>query len=70
MLDILIIQINIQKELKKLIKKLLKNLIIMELSFLYKKDFNKIEVKNNISINVFGCQNRLVFPIYISDQII
>ena len=36
-LDILIFQINIQKEFKKLTKKLLKNLIMMELSFLYKK---------------------------------
>ena len=33
-----------------------------------KQDFNKIEVKNNICINVFGCGNRLVFPVYISDQ--
>ena len=33
-----------------------------------KQDFNKIEVKNNICINVFGCGNRLVFPAYISDQ--
>ena len=32
------------------------------------KDFNKIEVKNNICTNVFGYENRLVFPIYISDQ--
>ena len=32
------------------------------------KDFNKIEVKNNICINVFGYENKLVFPIYISDQ--
>ena len=32
------------------------------------KDFNKIEVKSNICINVFGCENNLVFPIYISDQ--
>ena len=37
MLDILILQKNVHKELKKLPKKLLKNLIIMELSFLYKK---------------------------------
>ena len=33
-----------------------------------KKDFNKIEVKNNICINVFGYKNGLVFPIYVSDQ--
>ena len=32
------------------------------------KYFSKIEVKNNIWINVFGYENKLVFPIYISDQ--
>ena len=32
------------------------------------KGFNKIEVKNNICINVFGYENGLVFPIYVSDQ--
>ena len=32
------------------------------------KDFSKIEVKNNISINVSGYENELVFPIYASDQ--
>ena len=32
------------------------------------KDFSKIEVKNNICINVFGYENKLVFPIYVSDQ--
>ena len=32
------------------------------------KDFSKIEVKNNICINVFGYENGLVFPIYVSDQ--
>ena len=32
------------------------------------KDFNKIEVKNNICINVFGYENGFVFPIYASDQ--
>ena len=37
MLDILILQMNIQKEFKKTDKKLLKNLIMIELSFLYKK---------------------------------
>ena len=30
-------------------------------------EINKIEVKNNICINVFGYENRLVFPIYISN---
>ena len=32
------------------------------------KDFSEIEVKNNICINVFGYENKLVFPIYLSDQ--
>ena len=32
------------------------------------KDFSKIEVKNNIWINVFGYGNDLVLPIYVSDQ--
>ena len=32
------------------------------------KDFSKIEKKNNICINVFCYENKLVFPIYISDQ--
>ena len=32
------------------------------------KDFSKIEVKNNICIDVFGYENGLVFPIYISDK--
>ena len=50
-------------------KKLLKNLIIMELSFLYKKkDFNKIEVKDNLCINVFGYKNGFFLLIYVSDQ--
>ena len=32
------------------------------------KGFSKIEVKNNICINVFGYKGELVFPIYVSDQ--
>ena len=32
------------------------------------KDFKKIEVKNNIFINVFDYGNKLVFPIYVSDE--
>ena len=30
--------------------------------------FSKIETKNNICINVFSYENKLVFPIHISDQ--
>ena len=32
------------------------------------KDLNKIDVKNNICINVFGYEDELVFPIYVSDE--
>ena len=32
------------------------------------KDFSKIETKNNVYINVFRYENRLTFPIYISNQ--
>ena len=32
------------------------------------KDFSNIEVKNSICVNVFGYENELVFPIYVSDQ--
>ena len=32
------------------------------------KDYSKIEKKNNICINVFCCENDLVYPVYISDQ--
>ena len=32
------------------------------------KDFSKIEKKNNICINVFCYENKLDFPIYVSDQ--
>ena len=32
------------------------------------KDFSKIDVKNNIYINVFGNEDELVFPIFFIDQ--
>ena len=32
------------------------------------KDFGQIEKKNNICINVYCYENKLVFPIYVSDQ--
>ena len=32
------------------------------------KDFKKIEIQNNICTNVFGYENELIFPIYVSDQ--
>ena len=69
MLDILILQKNIQKELKKTDKKIAEKLDYDGIEFpMQEKDFSKIEVKNNICINVFGYENELVFPIYVSDQ--
>ena len=31
-------------------------------------NFNKIDVQNKICINVFGCEDKLVFPIYVSNE--
>ena len=28
----------------------------------------KVEAQNNICVNVFGYENELIFPIYVSDQ--
>ena len=33
-----------------------------------KKDYCKIEKQNNISINVFCYDNKLTFPVYLSDE--
>ena len=50
-------------------KELISDLDYDEIEFpVQEKDYNKIEVKNNICINVFGYENKLVFPIYVSDQ--
>ena len=69
MLGILILQKNIQKELKKLTKKIAEKLDYDGIEFpAQEKDFSKIEVKNNIFINVFGYVNETFFPIYVSDQ--
>ena len=69
MLDILIFQINIQREFLKNDKKIAEELNYDGIEFpVQEKDFNKIEIKNNIYSNVFGYENKLVFPTYISDQ--
>ena len=50
-------------------KKIAEKLNYDEIKFsVQEKDFNKIEVKNRICINVFGYGNGLVFPIYFSEQ--
>ena len=44
-------------------------ILILQIEFpAPEKDFNKIEVKNNMCINIFGYENGLIFPIYISEQ--
>ena len=68
-----VIHINHSKEhperIRKTDKKLSKELDYDKIEFpIQEKDFNKIEEKNNICINMFGYENKLVFPIYISDQ--
>ena len=69
MLDILILPKNIQKEFKKTDKKVAEKLNYDGIEFpVQEKDFSKNEAKNNICINVFGYENGLAFPIYISDQ--
>ena len=56
------------ERIKKTYKKIAEKLDYDRTEFpVQAKDFNKIEVKNNICINVFGFQNRLIFPIYVSD---
>ena len=65
--------INPSKEhpgrIKKVDKKIAEKLDYDRIEFPVKeKDFDKIEVKNNICINVFGYENKLVFPIYVSDK--
>ena len=58
-----------QERILKTDKKTAKELNYDGIEFpVQEKDFNKIEVKNNICINVFGYENKSVFPIYISDQ--
>ena len=58
-----------QERIKKTDKKIAEKLDYDDIEFpVQEKDFNKIEVKNNICINVFGYENGLVFPIYVSDQ--
>ena len=33
-----------------------------------KKNYSKIEVMNNININVFSYEDKIIFPVYLSDQ--
>ena len=69
MLRILISKKYIPKELHWKIKKILNSLNDDGIEFpVWEKDFSRIEKKSSICINVFCYENRLTFPIYISDQ--
>ena len=57
------------KRITKIDRKIAGNLNDDEIKFPVKeKYFKKIEIQNNICINVFGYENEFVFPIYVSDQ--
>ena len=57
------------ERIKKTDKKIAEKLDYKGIEFsVEEKDFSKIEVKNNICINVFGYENGFVYPIYVSDQ--
>ena len=44
-------------------------LIMKELNFLFqKKDYRRTERQNNICINAFCYENKLTYPVYVSDQ--
>ena len=57
-------------EIKKVDRRLAaNNLNYNEIEFPVQENFfKKIEVQNNICINVFGYENKLVFPIYVSNK--
>ena len=60
---------KVSKEYSKNEKKVVENLNNDEIEFpVQELDFNQIQLKNNIYINVFGYENGLLFPIYLSDQ--
>ena len=58
------------ERIKKIDKEIACNLLNYdEIEFpVEEKDFEKIEVQNNICINVFCYENKMVFPIYVSDK--
>ena len=57
------------ERVKKIDKQIVKQLNYDRIEFpVEEKDFNKIEMMNNVCINVFLYENKLVFPIYISDK--
>ena len=57
------------ERIKKFDKEYIKNLDYSEIEFpVTVKQFNKIEKQNNISINVFGYEERQPYPIHITKE--
>ena len=57
------------ERITKIDRKIADNLNYDEIKFpVEEKDFEKIEIQNNICINVFCFENEMVFPIYVSDK--
>ena len=57
------------ERVKNIDRELASNLNYNEINFpAEEKDFEKIEVQNNICVNVFRYENQLIFPIYVSDK--
>ena len=53
-----------QERIKKIDTKIAEKLDYDDTEFpVQEKDFNKIEVKKNICINMFGHENKFIFPI-------
>ena len=58
-----------QERITETDKKIACNLNYDEIEFpIREKDFKKIEVQTNISVKVFGYEDKMVFPIYVSDK--
>ena len=50
-------------------KKIAENLNYSNVEFpVSKKDYSKIEVMNKININVFSYEEKIIYPVYLSDQ--
>ena len=57
------------ERIKKIDRKIACNLNFHGVEFpIEEKDFEKNEIQNNIRINVFCCENKMTFPIYVSDK--
>ena len=57
------------ERVKKIDKQIVKQLNYDRIEFpVQEKGFDKTEMMNNVCINVFAYENKLVLPIYVSDQ--